>query len=83
MIHPKDVTVSKKGALPAFYVKPNQRGSIMYLAFISHSISRMYLDPRLDQKIEQLFDSANNPGYKSKTDTEKQNRYKVMLEKLP
>ncbi len=83
MIHPKDVTLPVKDAPPAFYVKPSQRGSIIYLAFISHSISRMNLDPRLEKQLESQFDSTKNPGYKGKTDTEKQNRYKVEIMRKP
>lgn len=61
IIHENDTVVTPEKEMPALYMSPSQRGSIVYLAFISHSISRMHLDPELSKQIEPLFDSTKIP----------------------
>lgn len=74
----KDIINTPEDSVPSLYMSPSQRGSIVYLAFISHSISRMYLDPELARQIEPLFDSSNNPGYKNDPKKLEKQLYKII-----
>ena len=65
LVHDKDKIPVREDEFPQM-ATVSQRGSIMYLAFISHSISRMFLDPLLEKGLLSAFDSASNPGYKEK-----------------
>jgi len=77
-IHAKDTVATPAKEMPALYMSPSQRGSIVYLAFISHSISRMYLDPELSKQIEPLFDSTKNPGYSNDPKKLEKTLYKII-----
>jgi predicted transcriptional regulator len=78
MIHSKDKKPAQKDKLSPLDISLSQRGSIIYLAFISHSISRMYLDPTLAKQMEPLFDSTKNPGYKNDRGDLEKKLYKVI-----
>jgi hypothetical protein len=41
----------------------NERGSIMHLAYISHSISRQKLYPEVKTELDQAMESEHNPNY--------------------
>ena len=78
MVHKNDQKIAVEDKMPPLNVDVSQRGSIMYLAFISHSISRMYLDPKLASQIEPLFDSTDNLGYKGNRGDLEKTLYKII-----